>query len=190
VRVFTLTDNAGREVFNNYPQQEEVMTKKMLSVVLLMAIATVSTFAQKGPGPQGSPHANQKAIFKMLKLTDAQELQMQKLRLQLMKKQTQLRAKVQGLRLDNKELFLADKVDRKAVEGNVKSISDMQEQMKLNMIDHWFDVNTMLNADQQKLWKKHAIQMGEQLQERFRGAGQERVRMRIEKRFDDRDIDD
>ena len=167
------------------------MHKKTLVVFLLMLVASAPSFAQIGRGPNGPQSGpRHEALFKKLNLSESQEVQVQKLRLELMKKQTQLRAKLQTLHLDNKGLFLAEKVDRKAIESNIKSISDVQEQLKLNMVDHWFDVNAMLTTEQQKLWKKHAMQMGDQMRQRIMGAGQERMRMRIERRFDDRDIDE
>lgn len=159
------------------------MFRNIVSAILLFVFASALTFAQppQRPMPPKDMPPPPEAIFKKLNLTEAQETQMKKLRIQLMKKQTQLHSKIQTLRLDIKELFLADKVDRKAVESNIKSITDSQEQLKLNMVGHWFDVNSILNPEQQKVWKEHAIQMGEKMQAGMR----DRVRMRIEKRIEE-----
>lgn len=159
------------------------MFKTTLATLAIVATLTATSLAQ-GRGDQrriiekeiiGRP-----AMLKQkLNLTDDQETKMQKLRIELMKKQTQLRSRVQTLRLDSKEFFLADKVDRKALESNIKAISDAQEQMKLNFIDHWFAVNSILNADQQKIWKKHAMQMGERMKEEMRRGSRQHMRMRM-----------
>ncbi len=159
------------------------MKRNALVILALTCVVAFTVMAQP-PGPrrhmpkQGPPHA---AMLKELNLTEAQDAQVQKNRIDLMKKQTQLRAKVQTLRLDTKELFLAEKPDRSAIEKNVKAISDAQEQMKLAMLDHWFAVNALLTPEQQKVWKKHALQMGNAMRERAKGMGQ----MLMQERFDE-----
>ncbi len=156
------------------------MFKNILATVVLFALGTA--FAQP-PGQQRRVFEKEMvrgpgALIERLNLTDVQETQMQKLRIGLMKKQTQLRSRVQTLRLDSKELFLADKVDRKTLENNVKAISEVQEQMKLNMVEHFFAVNTILNPHQQKIWKQHAMQMGERIGAGIRHRMGEQMRMR------------
>jgi Spy/CpxP family protein refolding chaperone len=161
------------------------MLRKTLVVLLLIVVATALSLAQVMRGPMAQRFGERhEALIKELKLTEAQETQMQKLRIELMKKQTQLRSRVQTLRLDSKELFLADKIDRKAIESNVKAVTDAQEQMKLNFIDHWFAVNQILTPDQQKIWKKHAMAMGERMRVGMRQGMQERIRMRMGQRSD------
>ena len=81
---------------------------------------------------------------------------MAKLHLDLEKKTTQTNSKIQLARLDLKELFMADKPDKGAVEKQIKVISDLQHQQKLNHIDHLFAVRDILTPEQQKMWKEHA----------------------------------
>ena len=111
------------------------MTQRIVSAILLIVCASAFTFAQpqRGPMQHNEKQPFREAIIKKLNLTDVQETQMHKLRIEMMKKQTQLHAKIQTLRLDSKELFLADKIDRKAIESNIKAVTDQQEQLKLNM---------------------------------------------------------
>jgi Spy/CpxP family protein refolding chaperone len=85
------------------------------------------------------------------------------------KKQTELRSKIQLARLDMKEIYLSDKIDRSALEKLMKQVSDLQYQQKLNFVDFWFSVNSMLTPEQQKVWKEHVGQMAGQMQ-RMRGA--------------------
>ena len=155
------------------------MLKNVLAMMTAVGIAASVSFAQppepRHPMPPQDmpPH---EAFIKKLNLTEAQQTQMQKLRIDLMKKQTQLHSKVQTLRLDTKELFLADKVDRSAIEKNIKGISDAQEQMKLNMLDHWFAVNAILAPEQQKIWKNVPIELGEQMRAGMRERGRMMMR--------------
>lgn len=159
------------------------MFKTTLATLAIVATFTATTLAQPRGGQRRTMEkeiiGGPAMLKEKLNLTDEQETKMQKLRIELMKKQTQLRSRVQTLRLDSKELFLAEKVDRKGLESNVKAISDAQEQMKLNFVDHWFAVNAMLNADQQKIWKRHAMQMGERMREGMRQGMRRHMRTRM-----------
>ena len=152
-------------------KQEEVMFKKVFAIIAVSVIALTTTLAQPSDGPpqrMRDKPGQEEGFIKKLNLTDAQELQMKKLRIELMKKQTQLHSKVQTLQLDIKELFLADKVDRSAIEKNIKGISDAQEQIKLNFLDHWFAVNGILTADQQKIWRKAPMEFEKHMRGRAR----------------------
>jgi hypothetical protein len=182
----TLISNV-RSITEQPTHKEESMYKRIAVVFILTVAAFGLALAQKQQRPKQERADGAEAIVRKLNLSESQELQMKKLRIELMKKQTQLRARIETLRLDNKELFLAEKIDRKAIEANVKSVSDVQEQMKLNFVDHWFSVNSMLNADQQKIWKKHAMDMGNQIR-RGNARGQQ-MRMRMEENHFGRDND-
>lgn len=156
------------------------MRHHFLSTVAVLASVAMVAFAQppgRGMGPRDLPPRHE-ALLKELNLTDAQKAQVQKLHLEMMKKQTQLRSKIQTLRLDTKGLFLAEKVDRSAIEKNIKAITEAQEQMKMAMLDHWFAVNALLTPEQQKVWKEHAMQFGERMRQRF-GQGRPMMRHRF-----------
>ena len=99
------------------------------------------------------------SMMEKLKLSDQQQAQMRKLRLEFAKKEVQLHAKIQLARLDMRDLIGADQPDRSAIEKQVKEISDLQYQQKLDLIDHLFAVKAILTPDQVKIWK-------EQLKER------------------------
>jgi Spy/CpxP family protein refolding chaperone len=104
-----------------------------------------------------------------LKLTDQQEAQIKKLRLELERKQAQIRSKIQLARLDMKESYLSDKIDRTAIEKSIKQVSDLQNEMKMNHVGFWFSVNAMLTPDQQKVWKQHVGGMMGEMRGRLRG---------------------
>ncbi len=146
------------------------MFKTIFAVVALAVIGVATTLAQ----PPNPPHRQkdrpraEEGFMKKLNLSDAQEVQMKKLRIEMMKKQTQQHARIQSFRLDTKELFLAEKPDRSAIEKNIKGISDAQEQIKLNLLDHWFAVNAILTPEQQKIWKKAPMEFEKQMKGRGR----------------------
>lgn len=150
------------------------MKRSLLMMLAIMMIAPAFALAQPDDDddfPLRGP------LRERLNLTESQQAEMQKLHLALQRKQTALRAKVQAFRLDIKEQYLADKPDRKAIERSLKGISDVQHEMKLNMVDHWFAVNNILTPEQQKVWKQMAgrfMDRGAQaLKQRFgRGPGQ------------------
>ncbi len=128
------------------------MTKHFL--MLFATLVFIGGFAYAQPDDDDFPTRG--PLHERLNLNESQKTQMQKLGLNLQRKQTGLRAKVQSLRLDIKEQYLGDKPDRKIIEQRLKSINDTQLEMKYNMVDHWFAVNSMLTADQQKVWKEMA----------------------------------
>ncbi len=147
------------------------MFKKVFAIIPVLVVALTTTLAQPPGGPpqrMKDRPGQEEGFIKKLNLNESQELQMAKLRLELMKKQTQLHSKIQTLRLDTKELFLAEKVDKSAIEKNIKGVSDAEEQIKLNFLDHWFVVNGILTADQQKIWRKAPMEFEKQMRERGR----------------------
>jgi Spy/CpxP family protein refolding chaperone len=133
----------------------------ILSAATLVA---VTLHAQPGPGmaggrsPDGSPGGRHPRVGRMmenLNLTDQQEQQMQKLRLEFAKARTQTAARITAARLDLAGVLMADAPDRAAIEKGLKGISDLQHQQKLNFVDHLFAVRAILTPEQQNLWKKH-----------------------------------
>ncbi len=165
------------------------MKRNIASLVLLGVLATTVALAQPPCGPMGprGMHLRHQALLDELKLSDAQQAQMEKMRLDLMKKQTALRSKVHTLRLEIQEQFLADKVDRTAIEKNLKAITDVQQQMKMNMVDHWFQVNGILTPEQQKVWKRSATHWGQRMREGIRQGMRGRMRFRGGSDWDDLD---
>ena len=132
----------------------------MKAGIVLLALCTATlapAFAQppdhhRGPGSMRERH---EGIMDQLNLTDTQKDQMRKLRLELAKKQATLQSKIKMARLDMAELFLADKPDRAAIEKQIKTVSDLQYQEKVNRLDHMFAVKDILTPEQQKMMKQH-----------------------------------
>jgi Spy/CpxP family protein refolding chaperone len=140
-------------------------------------------FAQpEGMGPGGRTGMRNPMRDRMreeMKLTDQQIAQIQKLRLDMERKQTQIRSKTDVARLDIKESFLAEKPDRQAIEKSMKQVAELQSQSKLNRLDFWFSVNTILTADQQKVWKQHLGEMRPPMRRGMMHKGMMRGGMRM-----------
>jgi nickel and cobalt resistance protein CnrR len=163
------------------------MLKHGSLALLMAAMIAVPLFAQPGP-PADKPKGHRAGrgecvcredgermpmhgkMMEALNLTDQQKGQMEKLRTELEKKQVAVQGKIAVLRVDLKELFQAENPDRSAIEKKMKEVSDLQHQLKINGLDHLFAVKGILTPDQQKIWKKHLLEMGE---ERM-GMGMER----------------
>jgi len=95
-----------------------------------------------------------------LQLTDEQQAQMQKLHLQLEKKQAGIESEIKLKRLDLKEELLGANPDQAKIEKNIRAINDLQLQMKLTMVDHVFKAKAMLTPEQQKKFKQHLLRLG------------------------------
>ncbi len=119
-----------------------------------------------------------------LNLTDEQKKQFNKLRFEIQKKQTEAWSKVKTARIELKELFSADKLDRTAIEKKIREISDLQVKLRLNRLDHWFAVNKILDDKQQKIWKEK-LEMGggramKGMMKEFGGRGKKMMRFKMD----------
>ncbi len=132
------------------------MTKSIGVLFAALLFASFTAFGQDaGANAQTRQHPfGGPSMKERLNLTEQQQGQLRDLQFQYRKKQIQLRAKIQLARLETRELFSADKPDRSAIEKNVKAISDLQYQQKLDRIDHLFAVRNILTPDQLKIWKE------------------------------------
>ena len=162
------------------------MMKQFVMTTLLAAALAAPSYAQPqaGPGPQGQGQRiriERRGMMDQLNLTEQQETQMQKLRLDMQKKQVALQSKIRMARLELKEIYLADNPEKSAIEKKMKEISDLQHQSKIARVDHQFAVKNILTAEQQKIWKKNVMNAGTDMRER----GLERRQVRIFQRQGD-----
>ena len=70
------------------------------------------------------------------------------------KKQIELQAKIQSLRVDLRGLFRDEKPNQDKIESKISEISKLQTETKLAHIGMWFSVNKLLTSEQQKMWKE------------------------------------
>ena len=136
----------------------------MKKLLLLLFMSTLVASAQPrefgdDDAPAGPMHGRGEMI-KKLDLTADQNKQFDKFHTDMQKKQIDLRAKVQSLRLDIKNLFSEDLPNKSNIESKINEVSTLQTEMKLNHLRFWFDVNNILKPDQQKIWKSHSLMMG------------------------------
>ncbi len=129
----------------------------MKSTIFLMVLATSVAFAQ--PHMMGKHRITTQVdrpegVVKRLDLKDDQLAKFKKYRSQLRRDQIELRAKIQTLRVELRDLFDADKPDKITIESKISEITKLQGEEKLKMVTFWFDVNAMLTPEQQKVWKK------------------------------------
>jgi Spy/CpxP family protein refolding chaperone len=111
-------------------------------------------------------HVRERAAEK-LNLSDAQQKEMRKLRLELERKNTPLQSQIRLARLEIQEQMMADKPDRAKIEKFMKQVSELELQAKLNRLDHQFAVRGILTPDQLKNWHgPHGD--GPQMQRRMR----------------------
>lgn len=131
--------------------------KNSVVAILIALLFTLPTlvFAQRSGMPPEGRRDMRERVKEELKLTDQQLVQIHKLRLDMQRKQSQIRSKIDLSRFDIQESFLAEKPDRSTIEKATKQIADLQSQSKLARLDFWFAVNSILTADQQKIWKRH-----------------------------------
>ncbi|MCK9409627.1 MAG: periplasmic heavy metal sensor [Bacteroidetes bacterium] len=122
----------------------------MKNIVLRFSLLTIvaAMFAFGQPCPNCGKHAD-------LKLTDAQQEQFEKLSFDMKKKQIELKAKLETSRLELHRLFAAETLDKSAVEKKMTEVSQQHVALRMNHINCWAEKNKLLNADQQKIWKKN-----------------------------------
>jgi Spy/CpxP family protein refolding chaperone len=132
------------------------MSVRWIATLGFLVIFAGTSLAQMG-GRMAERRAESRrgSMMKELNLTPDQETKIKKLRLELEKKQTVVDPKIKLARIAMKEVLMADKLDRAAIEKQVKEISGLQLEKKLNFVDHMFAVYNILTPEQQKTWKEH-----------------------------------
>lgn len=128
------------------------MARILLALTLMAALATAQPrgMMMDDDQPVGPMHT-----LKALNLTDDQAKQVDKLKTDMQKERIALRSKVQTMRIDLRQQMDADTPDRAKIESMMQDIGKLQTEMKLKRNAFWFDVNKLLTADQQKVWKEH-----------------------------------
>jgi Spy/CpxP family protein refolding chaperone len=133
----------------------------MNKVVILLVLASSVAWSQPGHmrGHQrlGWRMERGGALVEKLKLSDDQKQQFDVIRTEFQKKQIAVRSKIQSMRLDLRELFRSEKPEKAKIDSQLSEISKLQNELKLNGVAMWFDVNKILTADQQKTWKERPI---------------------------------
>ncbi len=132
------------------------MKSKILVAVLGLLVAAGAALAQQPARARMHPMTMKRTpmLLAQLKLTDQQKAEVQKIRLNIMQKQIDVRANIAHARIDYEELASAANPDQKAISSKLEDIAKLQGQLRTNMLDGWFAINKILTPEQQKTWKK------------------------------------
>lgn len=149
---------------------------KAVIIILIAAIPAGSIFAQKMKG-RDRVHGG-KRLLQELNLTQEQQDQIAKLRLDNQKKMVDLKADVAQTRLQIKEELMQKEPNEGKVIDLTKKVSSLQSQMKENAISMWFKTYRLLDDKQKEVFKKAAPGLmergGDGMMRRFnkKGLGQ------------------
>ncbi len=150
---------------------KEVQMKRFIALAVwsLLFIAPGQLIAQLVEGDDPLDVVPQQPLIERLKLSDQQKKQFEQMRIEMEKQMVDVRSKVQKAARDLRQLQSAENLDKAAMEKKIGEIAQLRGQMASMRLNHWFEVNKLLNADQQKVWRevlKHPLR--ERLRE-FRG---------------------
>ena len=121
------------------------MNNKLIRFILFTLFSLTVAFSQPVPD---------KKMLKELNLTDAQKEQFEKNSFDKQKKQIELKAKVETSTLELRRLLAAETLDKALIEKKLNEIASQQVAIHMNNLNTWSENNKILNADQQKIWKK------------------------------------
>lgn len=132
------------------------MKSKMFVAILGVLVAAGAALAQQPARARMHPMMMKRGtmFFNQLKLTDQQKAEAQKIKLNIMQKQIDVRANIAHARIDYQELASAADPDQKALSAKLEDIAKLKGQLRTNMLDGWFAINKILTPEQQKTWKK------------------------------------
>ena len=146
----------------------------MLASILLVSAQLV--FAQ-APEDEDDPTGlfEQKPMLGRLKLNDQQKKQVEQMWFDMQKQMVGVRARRQTAMLELRQLLSAENPDKAAIEKKMNEGAQIGVQAATMRLNQWFEVNKILTADQQQVWKemlKHPLRdhIKARMAKRFRGG--------------------
>ena len=133
-------------------------SKFILLISCLLVLPASQLFAQERDDDDEGPMMPRMRLMEELKLTDDQKKEIEKLHFDLQKQMIVQRSKIATSRLELQQMLRADNPDKAALEKKIIEVSQLATQTHTMRLNQWFAVNKLLNADQQKVWKK-ALEM-------------------------------
>lgn len=124
-------------------------------------------FAQSAEEDDPPEMLDQKPLLGQLQLNDQQKKQIEQMRIDMERQLVGVRAKAEMARLDMRQLLNAENPDKAAIEKKMNELAQIRVQAGTVRLNQWFEVNKILTAEQQKVWRevlKHP------LRERIKGA--------------------
>ena len=130
----------------------------ILLISCLLVLPASPLFAQERDDDDEGPMMPRMRLMEELKLTDEQKKEIEKLHFDLQKQMIAQRSKIATSRLEFRQMLRADNPDKAALEKKINEVAQFATQTHTMRLNQWFAVNKLLNADQQKVWKK-ALEM-------------------------------
>ena len=144
------------------------MKTRVILLISFLLIFPVSQLFSQGLGRMGDgPMTPRMQLMEELKLTDGQKKEVEKLHFDMQKQMIAQRSKIATSRLELQHMLRADNPDKAVLEKKINEVSQLATQVHMMRLSQWFAVNKLLNADQQKVWKK-ALNMRAGMAERMR----------------------
>ncbi|MCX8009968.1 MAG: periplasmic heavy metal sensor [Ignavibacteria bacterium] len=109
-----------------------------------------------------------KRLVEKLNLTDKQKEDLAKLRAEHQKQMVDMKSEIQKLQIDLKTAWREKDLDRKKMEAITDKIAESRKKMAKLRLNHWFDVYSKLNEEQQLTFRKMSGMMMEKLRMRGR----------------------
>ena len=124
----------------------------MLASILLVSAQLVLAQA---PEDEDDPTGlfDQKPMLGRLKLNDQQKKQVEQMWFDMQKQMVGVRARRQTAMLELRQLLSAENPDKAAIEKKMNEGAQIGVQAATMRLNQWFEVNKILTADQQKVWK-------------------------------------
>jgi Spy/CpxP family protein refolding chaperone len=127
---------------------------KQILIAALFIFYTGAAIANDDPADPPAKKERMGNMMQKLKLTDDQKSKVKDIHFATEKQAVELRSKVQMSRIELQQLLSSETPDRDAIEKQIQEVASNEASLKMNRLNAWFEVNKILNPDQQKIWKK------------------------------------
>lgn len=152
-----LTNRIDKMLFNT----EDIMKNLILkSAVVLIVLCFVTTLSAQ---PGRKQKEGREKFQSELNLTEQQKEQMQQFRLDHKTYVLDIKHEIQKNRLEIEKLLMADNLDESKLLQLTNQSSDLKAKIKDSKMKMWLDTFKILNPDQQKIWKKKLLRMGNKI---------------------------
>jgi Spy/CpxP family protein refolding chaperone len=127
----------------------------LVVVALISSVNTAS--AQRHGDSQCGQHIGKKGhkMCEMLGLTGTQKTSIDNIKLRVDKKVLVIDNKLGELRAKKRTLMTSENIDRKAVENNIKAMSNLREKKQILRANQMIDIRKTLTPKQKLMFDKH-----------------------------------
>ncbi|HRI48255.1 MAG TPA: Spy/CpxP family protein refolding chaperone [Ignavibacteriaceae bacterium] len=126
--------------------------KHFFTIIVLSILLTGSSFAQGFLGKGKGRGYGQKAVAAELNLSDDQKSKLGTLRTEHQKKMVDLRADMEKIHIEKRELINSDNFDASKIRSIEEKLLVSLNNIHKARINHQEDVLNVLNKEQQKIW--------------------------------------